>query len=107
MADEQDMGPVEQMLRASLGEARIGPVDAAAAKLAQVYAQEIDRAGDLAKLGPQFLKVLEQLQMTPRSRAQAQRGGPGEPAAARSPLDELRARRDRKHGAPPMDPTAP
>ncbi|MFW6033984.1 MAG: terminase small subunit [bacterium] len=54
-----------------------GAADGAAVALARVYARQIDDGEDLGKLGPQFLQVLDQLGMTPRSR-QARR--PGETA---------------------------
>lgn len=104
---ENERGPVETVLAAALGEARLKPVDAGGAALALVVAKEIDLGGDPAKLAPVLLRVLDALQMTPKSRAVAQKGGPGDPAAARSDLDELRERRARKRYAPPMDSPAP
>jgi hypothetical protein len=57
-------------------------------------------------LGPKLLAALEALQLTPRARAAAMKGGAaGEPA--KSPLDELRARRARRHSAEAVDATAP
>lgn len=105
--EERDRGPMETATLRAIGEARLGPVDLAAAGLALTVARDVDLGADLSKMGPVLLRVLDALQMTPKSRAVAQRGGPGEPAAARSPLDELRERRARKHGAPDMDATAP
>jgi hypothetical protein len=104
---EPERGPLATVLAASLGEARLKDVDLAAAALALALASEIDLGGDPVKAGPVLLRVLDALQMTPKSRAVAQRGGPGEPAAARSPFDELRERRARKRDSEAMDPTAP
>lgn len=79
------------------------PVDAAARELARVYARQIDDCpATLVDIGPKLLAVLESLGMTPRARAAATKGSTG--GAARSPLDELRNRRARRDGAPPVDP---
>lgn len=107
-AEQHDPGPMETATLRALAEARLGPVDLAAAGLALTVARDVDLGADLAKIGPVLLRVLDALQMTPKARAQAQRGGaPGEPAASRSPLDELRERRARKHSAADMDSAAP
>jgi hypothetical protein len=79
-------------LKAALGAVTVEPADQAAVRLAQRYAADLDDGGDLAKLGPQLLAVLESLGMTRRARAALVKGAMiREPAA--SPLDELRQRR--------------
>jgi hypothetical protein len=71
---------VEEALAAQPVEER----DAAAAELARTYARQIDGhepceecgcqgCGDVAKLGPALLAVLESLLMSPRARAAARR----------------------------------
>lgn len=83
--------------------AQITDMDAVGVNLALHYAAELDRGGDLAKLGPALLTALVQLGLTPKARASAvgrdgkvDDGG----SAARSPLDELRARRAARLTAP-------
>lgn len=78
---------------AAVLELDLGLVDQAAADLALRYAEELDRGGDPARLGPALLAALEALHMTPRSRTAATRGVSPAPEAAVSPLDELRRRR--------------
>ena len=84
------------------GLAELEPLDARdqpVADLALLYAQAVDDSADwqdrqrdpLAELGPKLLAALAALQMTPAARKAAVSGG--EVAAARSPLDELRAKR--------------
>lgn len=65
--------------------------DQAAAELALAYARAADSGGDLEKLGPLLLTVLEALHMTPRARAAVMKGTSND--SRKSPLDELRARR--------------
>jgi hypothetical protein len=89
-------------VRASLATVTPGR-DEAAGELALTYAAEIDAGGDLEKLGPQLLAVLEALHLTPRARGKGVDSEPAEP----SPLDALRARRaDRANRAATMDPAA-
>ncbi len=108
MADDQQIGPYATVLAGALEEARLAPVDEAAAGLAEVIAKEIDLGGDPVKLAPIMLRVLDALQMTPRARAVAQRGGgQGDPAAGKSVLDELRERRARKYSAEDRNAAAP
>lgn len=68
--------------------------DAAAVKLARLYATEIDQAEDKAaaldKLGPKLLAVLESLGATPTARAKLKGGAP---SAGPSRLAQLRASR--------------
>jgi hypothetical protein len=80
--------------RVSEGLAELEPLDVrdrAAAELALTLALAID-TGEVAisDASPKLLAALVQLQMTPAARAAATKGAP---VAARSPLDELRARR--------------
>ena len=105
--DGRPLGPVARALADSIRSAGVGSRDLAAAELAQAYATDIDLGGDLVKLGPGLLRVLDALQLTPKSRAVAQKGGTVDPAAQPSQLDELRARRARKSDPPAVDPTAP
>lgn len=77
-----------------------------AAELAMTYARKIDAGGDLEKLGPQLLAVLESLLLTPKARAAAMRGEKND-SPAKSPLDELRARRAaRQRGTTDLDTAA-
>lgn len=62
-----------------------------AAELAMTYARKIESDGDLDRLGPQLLVVLESLLLTPRARAAAMKAVNNDRPT--SPLDELRARR--------------
>jgi hypothetical protein len=80
--------------RVSEGLAELEPLDVrdrAAAELALTLALAID-TGEVAisDASPKLLAALVQLQMTPAARAAASKCAPD---AARSPLDELRARR--------------
>lgn len=69
--------------------------DHAAAELAMVYALRIDDGEPVEKLGPPLLAALEALGMTPRARAALVRKGESD-VPQRSPLDELRARREQR-----------
>ena len=86
------------------GLAELEPLDVrdqAVADLALKYAAAIDddegwkdRLRDpLAELGPKLLAALTSLQMTPAARSAAVKGAKTD-APKRSPLDELRARRE-------------
>lgn len=78
--------------------------DLAVAALALQYASEIDSGeADLAKIGPPLLAALEALQMSPRARAIARKGGAQPNGAGTGKLDELRARRARKDGTASVD----
>ena len=100
------MGLAESV-RAAVAALDVLPCDAGAAALAERYAAAVDAGGDLEKLGPQLLAVLESLLMTPRARAAAVKGATGATIAA-SPLDELRARRAaRERGPEAVDPAGP
>lgn len=93
-------------VRKAVGALETAPVDQGAAQLAITYARAIDAGGDLDKLGPQLLAVLEALGMTPRARAAVAKGGPSGNASA-NPLDELRKRRAaRQRAAEAGDPAA-
>ena len=78
----------------------VKPQDAVTAALAMRYVHEIETGGDIARLGPALLSVLESLQMSPRSRAAIQRGANGVAAAptTNNPLASLRAQRAGKNG---------
>lgn len=80
---------VSQSVAESISECK----DKAAAQLALRYAQEIDNGGDLEKLGPRLLAVLESLALTPKGRAQSRKENDGDHT---SPLDELKAKREAK-----------
>lgn len=88
------MPQLAETVRAALDGLDIGAVDRAATELAMTYAREIDDGGDLAKLGGGLLATLESLGMTPRSRKSLTRGEDNQPV--RSPLDELRERRQQR-----------
>lgn len=72
--------------------------DNAAAELALTYADQIDEGGDIGRLGPPLLAALEALGMTPRARAALIKKGEADGPRQRSPLDELRERRERRTG---------
>src|SRR5688572_27006879 len=86
-------GQLETSIRQALAELDAQPVDAGAVELALTYARAIDLGDELAKLGPALLAVLDALGMTPKARAAVVKGGAGG-TEHRSPLDELRARRN-------------
>lgn len=101
---DEEHGPLASSLLSALLAKEPAAVDRAAAALALIYAEEVDRGGDLSKLGPAFLRTLDALQMTPKSRAMAQRGGTGDDRpAAPTRLDELRDRRARKRDTQDLD----
>jgi hypothetical protein len=88
---------VTQALRASLAAAGRRAEDSAAERLALRYAELLDTDPEaLPKVGPALLSVLDALLLTPRARAR----GRGQVSDGRqppaSPLDELRARRERR-----------
>lgn len=102
-------GPLQAAVHASAAAAPLSDRDRAAALLAETIARDIDLAGDLSKLGPQLLRVLDALQLTPKSRGVAQRGGGGgeRPSDVPDELGELRRRRARKRDAAAVDAAAP
>ena len=80
-------------VNAALQDITITTKDRAVVELARRYARHIDRSpDDLAKIGPALLSCLEALGLTPRAR----RNVTGANDAHRSPLDELRQRRERR-----------
>lgn len=90
-------GQVAMALGRALKQVTLAPEDAAAVALARSYARALDAdSANLAKVGHRFLEVLVELGMTPKARAAVLKG---EKAPPRSPLDELRARREQKQGA--------
>lgn len=92
-----------QVVADALATAVLVDEDRAAAELAMTYARAIDRhepceecgcdgAGDVTKLGPALLAVLDALLMNPRARAAAKKAViSAQPAT--NPLDQLAARR--------------
>jgi hypothetical protein len=80
-------------LRLSLEALTTPPTDAAAIRLAFAYAAALDDDGDVDRIGPLYLAVLDALGLTPKGRANLARKGATTDGAATSPLDELRARR--------------
>jgi len=91
---------VREALDEALEAAQVRPQDGAAVELARTYATALDEGADLGKVGPAFLAALAALGMTPAARAAL--AGKAEPAGqegARSPLDELRAKRRARQGA--------
>lgn len=81
-------------------------IDTAAAELALAYARAVDNGGDLEKIGPLLLNVLESMLMTPKARAAVVKGARDD-TSRKSPLDELRARRDaRNRDTATVDPAA-
>ena len=102
-ADGQPPLPAEDRLAPAVTETLaaldLGPEHAGAVQLARRYAKVIDEAKDPAWamrwIGPELLKVLEQLQATPMSRPKAP------PERGPNRLDQLRASRgasDRSRG---------
>lgn len=85
------------------------PSDMAAAELARLYADEIDRIDDaveegdgtspgLKEYGPKLLSVLDALGLTPKARqarAKTTKGGTRAPQA-NDPADEIRRRREQR-----------
>jgi hypothetical protein len=92
-------------VRAAVKDLALAPADQAAVQLAIRYAVAIDAGEPVEKVGPPLLVVLEALGMTPKARAAVKGGTSASPSD--SPLDELRARRVRRHGPEDLDQTAP
>ena len=78
--------------RAVKARVELTDADKATVALAIAYAEMIDDGADLAVYGPLLLVALDALLLTPKARQQIMRGVAGAPAA-RTPLDELRAKR--------------
>lgn len=98
-------------LNESLNAAQTTSRDAVLVDLATRYATAIDAGGDLARLGPQFHRVLDSLGLT-RARKEPANDRPDDepsgPTAIRNPLDELRRRRrDRQRDPAPVDTATP
>lgn len=97
---------VATVVRRSLKQVKLDDCDQAAAILAVRYAELLDAGEEPAwRIGPRLLDVLRQLGMTPAARRSAviALGGrkevaANEPAVARSPLDELRRKRQQRAG---------
>jgi hypothetical protein len=72
--------------------------DKPAIELARQYAMMIDSfpLEHLEKIGPKLLAALESLGMTPKARASIVKGKDNDSTTNKSPLDELRARRDQR-----------
>jgi hypothetical protein len=84
------------------------PRDMAMVELARTVALHIDCGDDLPKLIPQLAAILDALLMTPKARATTTtKTGGGTDGTPVSALDELRARRSRRHGTTPMDAATP
>jgi hypothetical protein len=98
-----DYTSMYDIVEACFAEAPYQEKDTATASLALLYAEEIDNDGDLIKLGPLLLNVLEALHMSPRARSAAKKGlnsGSSKPESTqRSVIDEIAERRSRKSGA--------
>lgn len=104
-----------QVVTDALAARRVAKTDRAAAALAMTYARDLDGhdpcehcqcaggRGDLAKIGPALLAVLEALQMSPRARAAVRKAGSGERPPATTQLDQLAGRRVRKRPAAGLD----
>lgn len=86
--------PMRHVVEESLRGLGLTDVDLAACHIAYAYADELDAGGDVTKIGPALLSVLESLGATPRARRRvAGATGKGAPDVRRDPLDELEQRR--------------
>lgn len=85
----------------SILEIKVKDTDKGVAALILNYAVEIDKDKDkLRTLGPLLLQAMEALQMSPRARATAVKGGVQVESKPASKTDELRKRREaRKHNS--------
>lgn len=96
-------GPLESAVREALTHVAAEKVDGGTVQLALTYAEEIDAGEDLKRLGPALLACLESMLMTPKARSAVVKGVKDD-QPAKSPLDELRARRNaRKYDATTVD----
>lgn len=101
------MAGIAAAVRKAIGSLDLAPTDQGTAQLAVTYAKAIDDGGDLDRLGPQLLAVLESLLLSPRARAAVVKGGKTDVPTG-SPLDELRQRRAaRANRAATVDAAAP
>ena len=95
----------------ALAELNGDPKDDAVRALAEAYADAMDAdPTTVDPLGPKFLRALAELQLTPRARAAALKGGlddDGVPARSDELARVRRQRRVRLAGPPPLDTTAP
>lgn len=91
-------GKMASIVAASLREIQLNDSDLGVAALCVKYAEEIDKGNlaALAKYGPPLLSAMEALQMSPRSRANANKGAKNDQPIPASKLDELRAQRDKR-----------
>jgi hypothetical protein len=89
-------GALKASVITSLEALTLRPCDQAAAELALTYAEAIDDGEPAEKLGPPLLSALESLGMTPRGRKALAKGGAEDGQQPRSPLDELRAKRQQR-----------
>jgi hypothetical protein len=90
-------GDIESALDDALKGVTTTPADDATIALARAYARSVDCGEDLSKIGPALLACLKELGMTPAARAALTKGEPRE-QERRSPLDELRQRREQRTG---------
>lgn len=92
--------PAEESLAAAVtitkGALDASDVDAAAVRLAERIAAEIDDGGSLERLSPRLLAVLVELRATPRSRLNSSRAAPTSPEAP--PSDALSRLREARQG---------
>lgn len=90
-------GRLQLALDRSLRALTLQPEDDAVVALAREYTAAIDADGQqLVMLGKNLRETLIELGMTPRARAAMFKGEPEKPAT--SPIDELRARRQKRSG---------
>ncbi len=99
-------GKLAHICGQSLQQINLQESDKGVAGLILQYAKVIDegRLAELAKFGPLLLQAMESLQMTPKARAQASKGNITNDKPVKSPLDELRNRRNaRQNGTSNLD----
>jgi hypothetical protein len=92
-------------VKAALAEQPAEGRDAATAALALTYAAAIDNGGDLAKVGPALLAVLEALHMSPRARHAAKKAATDDKPSV-NPIDQLAQRRAGKSHPEAVDAAA-
>jgi hypothetical protein len=102
---------IEDAVEIADAAAMIEPENVDQMRAIQALQRRVEAQTVLAELGPKLLASLVELGMTPRARSAtvAKGGGPGD-GDKRSPLDELRKRREdraRQHGTEAVDPSAP
>lgn len=87
---------ITEAVRSALASRPSRPQDIAAERLALTYAELLDTYPDqIPKVGPALLAVLDALLLTPRAATRTGKGQVTDEQQA-SPLDELRARRQRR-----------